>query len=74
MKRPSQRAGRGRTGAALLGAAIALFGVGCSEIHPEPDTAAGGLLESPTHEADALRRAEQRQEQNQRNRGGGGGY
>jgi hypothetical protein len=54
---------------------IALIGVaaaGCSEIRPEPDVE-GGVLEAPTHEADALRRAEERQEQNRGGGGGGGG-
>jgi hypothetical protein len=56
--------------------AVALIGfaaAGCSEIRPEPNAEQGGLLESPTHEADALRRAEERQQQN-RGGGGGGGY
>jgi hypothetical protein len=56
---------------------IALIGVaaaGCSEIRPEPDVEQGGVLQSPTHEADALRRAEERQEQNRGGGGGGGGY
>ena len=57
-------------GLVLVGFAAA----GCSEIHPESDVQEGGLLESPTHEADSLRRAEERQEQNRGGGGGGGGY
>jgi hypothetical protein len=48
--------------------------VACSDIRPEPDVQEGGVLEAPTHEADALRRAEERQEQNRGGGGGGGGY
>jgi hypothetical protein len=58
-------------------AVIALIGfaaVGCAESHPGANVEEGGLLESPTHEADALRRAEERQEQNRSRNGGGGGY
>jgi hypothetical protein len=46
----------------------------CSEVRPEPNAEAGGVLESPTHEADALRRSEERQDQNRGGGGGGGGY
>jgi hypothetical protein len=56
--------------ASWLLAALALAGfaaAACSEIHPEPNSEGGGVLEAPTHEADSLRRAEER------NRGGGGG-
>jgi hypothetical protein len=72
--------------ASCLPFAVALIGLasaGCSEIRPEPDVEQGGVLEAPTHEADALRRAEQRQEQNRGGSrggmsggggGGGGGY
>ncbi|HZA67151.1 MAG TPA: hypothetical protein VE592_09375 [Geminicoccaceae bacterium] len=58
--------------APCLVAVIALVGlaaVGCSDQTVEE----GGLLESQTHQSDALRRAEERQEQN-RSRNGGGGY
>jgi hypothetical protein len=51
--------------ALVLAASIAVGALGaggCSDIHPEPDTA-GGSYQSPTHEADALRRTEERQEQ-----------
>jgi hypothetical protein len=60
----------------VLLAVLALVGIaaiGCSEIRPEPNVQEGGLLESSTHEADTLRRAEERQQQN-RSRNGGGGY
>jgi hypothetical protein len=63
--------------ASCLLAVIVLVGfaaAGCSEIRSEPNVQEGGLLESPTHEADALRRAEERQEQNRGGGGGGGGY
>ena len=53
---------------------VGFAAVGCSEIHPEPDVEEGGLLELPTHEADSLRRTEERQEQNRGNGGGGGSY
>jgi hypothetical protein len=64
-----------RTASCLL-AVLVLAGfaaAACSEIRPESD-AEGGLLESPTHEADALRRSEERQEQNRGGGEGGGGY
>jgi hypothetical protein len=57
--------------------AVALTGLaaaGCSEIRPEPNVEQGGVVESPTHEADALRRAEERQQQDRGGGGGGGGY
>jgi hypothetical protein len=62
--------------APCLLAAVVLVGsaVGCSEVRPEPNVEEGGLLESPTHEADSLRRAEERQEQNRGGGGGGGSY
>jgi hypothetical protein len=53
---------------------VGFAGAGCSDIHPAPNAEGGGLLESPTHEADALRRAEERQQQNRGGGGGGGGY
>jgi hypothetical protein len=36
---------------------------GCSDIQPEPNDEGGGALEAPTHEQDALREGEQRQEE-----------
>jgi hypothetical protein len=65
--------GAGRDASCLL-AALALAGLAaaaCSEIRPEPNSAEAGVLESPTHQADSLRRAEERREQDT---GGGGGY
>lgn len=55
-----------RTAAHLLSlvALLGLAAVGCSEIHPEPNVEEGGLLESPTHEADSLRQFEERQHEN----------
>jgi hypothetical protein len=46
----------------------------CKEIRPEPNAKEGGVLESPTHEADALRRSEESRDQNRGGGGGGGGY
>jgi hypothetical protein len=65
-----------RTGSCLL-AVLVLAGfaaAACSGIRPEPIAEEGSLLESPTHEADALRRSEERQDQNRGGGGGGGGY
>ena len=69
MKRDSGRVHRGVRGL-VLASIVGIAAAGCADIRPESDVEQGGLLESPTHEADALRRAEERQEQN---RGGGGG-
>jgi len=54
-------------------AAVAVLAA-CSDIRPEPDVQEGGVLEAPTHEQDALRRAEERQERNHGGGGGGGSY
>jgi hypothetical protein len=43
----------------LLAAAVAGFAAGCSDITPEPNEEGGGVLDSPTHEAD-----QERQQQN----------
>jgi hypothetical protein len=59
--------------ASVLLALVALASVGCSEIDPEPNAAQGGVLDSPTHEADTNRQMEERQEQDRRGGGGGGG-
>jgi hypothetical protein len=56
-----------------LVALVGLAAVGCSDIHPEPNVMQGGVLDSPTHEADAMRQREERQERDRRGRGGGGG-
>jgi hypothetical protein len=42
-----------------LGAALG----GCADIHPAPDDPGTGMLESPTDEADQLRRSEERAEE-----------
>jgi hypothetical protein len=55
-----------------LVALTGLVAVGCSEIHPAPNVEEGGVLDSPTHEADSMRHMEERQEQNRASRGGGG--
>ena len=63
---------RGAGALLLLSVTACLGAAGCSEIDPEPNVGEGGLLESPTHEADALRREEERRQQ--QDRGGDGGY
>ena len=65
-----RRLHRGFGGLVVTCVIVGFAALGCSEIHPEPNVEEGGLLESPTHEADSLRRTE-RQEQN---RGGGSSY
>jgi hypothetical protein len=50
-----------------------LAGIGCSETHPEPNATQGGVLDSPTHDADSNHQMEERQEQDRRGGGGGGG-
>jgi hypothetical protein len=64
----------GRTVVVWLAASAAFVAASCGEMHPEPSTDEGGLLESPTHEADSLRRTEERQDQNRGGGGGGGSY
>jgi hypothetical protein len=57
----------------FLTAAVAGFAAaGCSDITPEPNDEGGGVLESPTNEADQMRQQEEQQEENQRMGGGGG--
>ena len=46
---------------ATLSMAAAL--IGCANIHPAPDDPGTGMLESPTDEADQLRRSEERAEE-----------
>jgi hypothetical protein len=54
-------------GALLLVSAVACFAAtGCSDITPEPNDEGGGMVGSPTDEADQLREGEKRE-------GGGGG-
>jgi hypothetical protein len=53
-----------------LVALVGLAAIGCSDIHPEPNVVQGGVLDSPTHEADAMRHMEERQERDRRGRGG----
>ena len=44
----------------LLAAAVAGFAAaGCSDIHPEGNDEGGGVLDSPTHEADQERQQEE---------------
>ena len=59
------------SGLAALLALVGLAAVGCS--HSEPNATQGGVLDSPTHEADSNRQMEERQEQDRRGGGGGGG-
>ena len=60
-------------GGLLLGTAMACFAAGCSDITPEPNDEGGGVLESPTHEADQMRQMEEQQQENRQTGGGGGG-
>jgi hypothetical protein len=40
----------------LLASAVACFAAaGCSDVRPEPNETGGGVLDSPTHEADQER-------------------
>ena len=67
-------------GGMLLVSAVG-FAAGCSDISPESNDEGGGVLESPTNEADQMRQMEQQQQeqqmqeqqQQQENRMGGGG-
>jgi hypothetical protein len=60
-------------GLLLLSAVACFAGTGCSDITPAPNDEGGGVLESPTNEADTMRQEEQQQEGQQREGGGGGG-
>jgi hypothetical protein len=54
---------KGLFGALLLVSAVACFAAtGCSDITPEPNDEGGGVVGSPTDEADELREGEERQE------------
>jgi hypothetical protein len=45
----------------LLAGVVAGFAVaGCSDITPEPNETGGGVLDSPTHEADQMHQQEER--------------
>jgi hypothetical protein len=59
--------------ALLLMGVVACFAAGCSDITPDANNEGGGVLESPTNEADTMRQQEEQQQENQMNRGGGGG-
>ena len=51
-------------GGLLLVSAVACFAAAaCGDIRPEPNIEEGGVLESPTHEQDALHEEEQHQEE-----------
>jgi hypothetical protein len=61
-------------GGLLLVSVVASFAAaGCSDITPEPNDTGGGVLESPTNEADTMHQMEEQQQENQRMGGGGGG-
>ena len=49
----------------LLMGVVACFAAGCSDITPEPNDEGGGVLESPTNEADQMRQEEKHQEEQQ---------
>ena len=53
---------KGLFGALLLVGVVACFAAGCSDITPEPNDEGGGVVGSPTDEADQLREGEERQE------------
>ena len=54
---------KGLFGALLLVSAVACFAAtGCSDITPEPNDEGGGVVGSPTDEADELREGEEREE------------
>ena len=53
---------KGLFGALLLVSAVACFAAGCSDITPEPNDEGGGVIDSPTNEADQMRETEERQE------------
>ncbi|HSA79955.1 MAG TPA: hypothetical protein VLE23_03970 [Geminicoccaceae bacterium] len=60
--------------ASCLLAAVALIGVaavGCTDMRSESNVEQGSVLDSPTDQADAIRRIEERQK---RGNGGGGSY
>ena len=60
-------------GGLVLASAVAGFAAGCSDITPEPNDTGGGVLESPTNEADTMHQQEEQQEENRMGGGGGGG-
>jgi hypothetical protein len=66
-------------GLLLVNVVASLAAAGCSDITPEPNNTGGGVLESPTNEADTMHQMEQQQEEQQmqeqqmENRMGGGG-
>lgn len=43
-------------------AVVGLAAAGCADIHPEGNVEESGMVDSPTHEADAVREVEERQE------------
>lgn len=49
-------------GALLLASAVGFAAAGCADVRPAPNETGGGVVDSPTHEADSLRQSEERQE------------
>ena len=47
-------------GMLLAGAVTTLALAGCSDIKPEPNDTGGGVIDSPTHEADQERKMQNR--------------
>lgn len=63
----SERSRQVSGGLVMMSVVACLVVTGCSDIHPAPNSEEGGMMESTTHEADALRNVErQEQEGNQR--------
>jgi hypothetical protein len=48
-------------GGLLLVSVASFAAAGCSDITPEPNDTGGGVVDSPTHEADSLREGEERE-------------
>ena len=53
-------------GLLLVSAALCFAAAACSDVRPEANSEGGGLLESPTHEADTMRQTEEREQQQNR--------
>jgi hypothetical protein len=62
MSGDNERLRRSSSGALMIGVLACVVAAGCSDIRPEPNVQEEGMLESPTHEADALREDENREE------------
>lgn len=62
MDSQSRRSKRVSGSLRLVSAVACLAAVACSDIRPEPNVEEGGMLESPTHEQDALHEEERQEE------------